>query len=614
MADVEEQEQIRPETKLQALNRALTRSWVGRYFEVEQRNSTFFQEVRAGVVCFLTVCYIIPVNSGILTDTGGTCDPALECSAGAYAGAGAACRFFDPGFAACQARFKTNIIAATCIASMIATFIMALVARMPLAVAPAMGVNAYFTYNVVGYLATGKVTYKQALAAVFVEGWIFIFISVTGARGHLVELIPKNIMYSTAAGIGTFLAFIGLQQAEGIGLVTYDGATLVSLGGCPPDQRYRMYAIYDGDFSYDSVCASNKNPDGTINWVGQTVAMGPRSANYGCGGKQMTSPTTWLGIATGIIMVVLMMKDIKASILIGILFCTFISWIPTHSATYFKDRSPTPGGQARFEYFLKGAVVPSVEMTGGMLEFKALNRSDVWVALITFLYLDFMDATSTMYAMARLVGEHVPGFVNEKGVWPRQMLTMVTDGLAIVIGSTLGTSPLTVFAESAIGIRAGGRTGISSFIIAIGFGISMFLSPIFASIPPYATGPALILVGALMMEHSRYVNWDDPRQAVPAFLTIVLMPLTYSIAYGIICGLSFVIFLWAADALWETVAVLSGYYKGQKTLYHVWLDTNSHFYAAFGKEQVLIDNLPGYKSTMPFEVEPHAKVELGDKA
>ncbi|KAL6757129.1 putative purine permease, partial [Haematococcus lacustris] len=473
MADVEEQEQIRPETKLQALNRALTRSWV----------------------CFLTVCYIIPVNSGILTDTGGTCDPALECSAGAYAGAGAACRFFDPGFAACQARFKTNIIAATCIASMIATFIMALVARMPLAVAPAMGVNAYFTYNVVGYLATGKVTYKQALAAVFVEGWIFIFIS----------LIPKNIMYSTAAGIGTFLAFIGLQQAEGIGLVTYDGATLVSLGGCPPDQRYRMYAIYDGDFSYDM--PPNKNPDGTINWWVWRQAD--------------DQPHTWLGIATGIIMVVLMMKDIKASILIGILFCTFISWIPLPPTS--RTEAPTPGGQARFESFLKGAVVPS------------------------------------MYAMARLV--------------------------------------------VSLGIRAGGRTGISSFIIAIGFGISMFLSPIFASIPPCVVP---LQVGALMMEHSRYVNWDDPRQAVPAFLTIVLMPLTYSIAYGIICGLSFVIFLWAADALWETVAVLSGYYKGQKTLYHVWLDTNSH-------EQVLIDNLPGYKSTMPFEVEPHAKVEWGTR-
>lgn len=129
------------------------------------------------------------------------------------------CRFYDPGYQDCQRQFKNNVIASTCIASMLGTLIMALIARMPLAVAPAMGVNAYFTYNVVGYLATKRVSYKQALAAAFVEGWIFIFITITGVRSRLVELIPKNVMYGTAAGIGCFLAFIGLQQNEGLGCV-----------------------------------------------------------------------------------------------------------------------------------------------------------------------------------------------------------------------------------------------------------------------------------------------------------------------------------------------------------------------------------------------------------
>ena len=134
--------------------------------------------------------------------------------------------------------------------------------------------------------------------------------------------------------------------------------------------------------------------------------------------------------------------------------------------------------------------------------------------------------------------------MDKKGSWPRQMLTMCVDGLSIVIGSTLGTSPLTVFAESAVGIKEGGRTGLTSFIIAIGFGISMFLSPIFASIPPYATGPAIVIVGAMMFEHCRHIDWLDAKKAIPAFLTIILMPLTYSIAYGIIGGLVAHLFLW----------------------------------------------------------------------
>ncbi|KAJ9505668.1 hypothetical protein QJQ45_022168, partial [Haematococcus lacustris] len=684
----------------------LTRSWVGRYFECEERFTTVLQELWAGLVCFLTVCYIIPVNAGILADTGGSCDARTDCSAEGWAeaaagndGDGSRCRFTDDKFASCVMAFKNNAIASTCIVSMISTFLMAVVARMPLAVAPAMGLNAYFTYNVVGYLGSDNVSYSQALAAVFVEGLIFLFLSITGIRGRLMELVPKNIMYATGAGIGCYLAFIGLQHAEGIALITFDPSNLVTIGGCPPDEREYMYSISNDALTFENICEVANN-SGKLEWVGVN-AMGPPSPNYRCSGKQVTSATTWLGIMTGGLMVSLMMKEVKAPILLGILFCTFISWLPNHAATFFGDSSMHPGGQARYDYFRKGALAPDISRTAGQLDFTALDTSSVWVALITFLYLDFLDATTTvsssrggrarqkqnkkekkamvMYAMARLLAEDRPlsvmspfpatsyhppatpcslhhpiaqvhGFVNEKGKWKRQLLTMCVDGVGIVIGSLLGTSPVQVFAESAVGIREGGRTGITAFVVACGFGISMFLSPIFASIPPFATGPAIVLVvsvdrpqpasplsqypllcmglmsldltlhralqGAMMMEHCRYVHWADIRQAVPAFLTIVLMPLTNSIAYGLICGLGFTIFLWCMDTIFEVVLVLTGRYKGQKTLYHVWLDSMSQVYIALGKEETLRRDLPGFEPVEVLEVEAdsHLQEAAADEA
>ncbi len=181
------------------------------------------------------------------------------------------------------------------------------------------------------------------------------------------------------------------------------------------------------------------------------------------------------------------------------------------------------------------------------------------------------------------------------------MITMCVDGLAIVVGSCLGTSPLTVFAESSVGIREGGRTGLTALVVAVGFGISMFLSPIFASIPPYATGPAIVFVGALMMEHAAHVEWEDVRKAVPAFLTILLMPLTYSVAYGVIAGIMASIAIWLFCFLLD---IGSSIIFKTKTLRHVWLDSMSPFFVAFGNEQILIDELPGYKPSGVSSLEP----------
>mmetsp|Transcript_13893 Transcript_13893/g.34200 ORF Transcript_13893/g.34200 Transcript_13893/m.34200 type:complete len:631 (-) Transcript_13893:129-2021(-) len=588
------------------LNQKVAKSWIGRYFEVNQRKSSFTTEFRAGTVTFLTMAYILAVEAGMLRDTGGPCtvDDCMFNKGQPFCMFGEPGKGFDPGYTACLEEVKRSFISATAISSLVACFLMGVMANMPLALAPGMGVNAFFTYTAVGFFGSGgMISYKQAVAAAFIEGWLFLFIAIMGIRGHVIRLVPRAVMLATSGGIGLFLAFIGLQAAEGIALITADPATLVTLGGCDLVERAYSYSPYPPDLNYDAVCGG-----GADAWAnGPPQALGPRSANYSCMGGQLRSATTWLGILGGMLMVLLMMKNTKASILVGILFITFISWIPDHKASYLGASSPIPFGEERREYFLKGAVVPSVKKTGGQLDFKALNQGDVWVALITFLYLDFLDATSTMFAMARIVAESVPGFVNEKGQWPRQLWTMVVDGIAIVIGSLLGTSPLTVFAESAVGIREGGRTGITAFIVACGFGVSMFLSPIFASIPPYATGPAIVLVGCLMMEHSRYVHWDDIRQAIPAFLTIVLMPLTYSIAYGIICGITSAIFLWLWDMVWEMLLVLCGYYKGEKTLYHVWLDGMSNFYCAFNQEHILVRDLPGYKAVtvLPFEADSH---------
>jgi len=567
---------------------------IGRYFECDRRLATVFSELRAGIICFLTVAYIIPVNSGILAATGGSCEPSEECTPEAYERDGDGCKFYDTGYEACVADVRKQLIASTCIAAMISTFIMSICARMPMAVAPAMGINAYFAYTVVGFRGTGLIGYKQALAAVFIEGIIFLFLSICGLRVKFLELIPKHILYSTTVGIGMFLSFIGLQSENGVGLVTAEGATLVTLGGCPKENQHPIYTIDPDVANFESICGGGE----------AAFNLGPAGPNYACNGGQLQAGTLWLGFMSGVMMTVLMMKGIHGSILFGLLFCTFVSWIPGHGASYFTapgyDKESVIGvragldGRQRYDYFREGAELPYTSRTGGVLEFSALNRGDVWAALITFLYLDFLDATATSFALAQLVAKQVPGFMDTLGHWPRQTMTLATDGIATIIGSLLGTSPLTIFAESAVGIRAGGKTGITSFVVAVGFLCSMFLAPIFGSIPPYATGPAIIMVGALMMERVRFVEWDEPRQAIPAFLTIITMPLTYSIAYGLVIGLLATGLVWFCDLIWETIRVLTGNGEG-KTMRHVMLDSWSNWIVAFGYEEVLIRDLPGYE-------------------
>lgn len=513
------------------LNKRFGKSRLGKYFDIEGRNTYLTAELRAGCVAFLTISYIIAVNPAILADTGGTCT--VDDCTGPTAGT-PACKFDDdPGYLACKRAVKQSLVAATCISSAIGCFMMAFLANMPLAIAPGMGINAYFTYQVVGVHGSGNVSYKEALAAVFVESWIFIFISLVGLRGRLIELVPKHIMLATAVGIGLFLSHIGFQQAEGIGLITHDAATLVALGGCPPAGRAYMYTVKDTS----QVCTLNPETK-----LPEPTGLGPRSSNYQCVKYKMRSATMWLGIWAGVLIVVLTYYEVKAAIMYGVLFATIISWIPGSAVSYLTDA--TPGGADRFEYFKRVVDVPNPSKTAGALDWAGLGNGDAWVALITFLYLDFLDATGTLFTMARLVNENVPGFIDDKARFPRRLITLCIDGFAILIGSLLGTSPLTVVAESSVGIKEGGRTGITAFMLGVGFTIACFFAPIFSSIPGFATGPALVVVGTLMIGHAREINWDDLRVAFPSFLTIVLMPLTYSIAYGVLAGILANIALW----------------------------------------------------------------------
>ncbi|KAI8819425.1 purine transporter [Fimicolochytrium jonesii] len=469
------------------LNASVAGSPVGKWFKLEgsgakneRIGSNFTTEMRAGLATFVTMAYIISVNATILSDTGGTCG----CTQGPDV-----C-LADPVYQDCLRDLRKDLITATSAIATISTFAMGLFANLPLALAPGLGVNAYFAYTVVGFHGTGKVSYQTALAAVFIEGLIFLALSLLGLRQLLTKVVPLSIKTATAAGIGLFLAFIGLQSSEGIGIVGGSSATLVTLGGCPPDFKDK---------------------------------------NGACTSRTMESPTTWVGILGFIIIAILMSYRVKGSLLIGIVFISAISWFRSTSITYFPY---TDNGNSAFDYFKQVVDVPKIRHTAGALDFN-LSSSSVWIALVTMLYVDILDTTGSLFSMAKYAG-----LVDEHGDFEGSYPAFITDAASISIGSLLGTSPNTVFIESGAGIAEGGKTGLTAIAASFFFFLSLFFAPIFASFPPWATGPALILVGVLMAQTAfADINWRYLPDAIPAFLTIAIMPMTYSIAYGLIAGL-----------------------------------------------------------------------------
>ncbi|KAI0739607.1 xanthine/uracil permease [Daedaleopsis nitida] len=475
------------------LNAQVADSVVGRHFRLEgsghpkeREGSRFFTEIRAGITTWAAMAYIISVNASILKDSGGTC----ECPAGDGC-------FTDPDYAACTAEVQRDIITTTAAISALASVLMGAFANLPIGMAPGLGLNAYLAYSVVGFHGTGFITYREAMAAVFLEGWIFLILSLLGLRQWLARIMPQSLVMAVGAGIGFFIAFIGLSSG-GLFVIGGDTTNLVGLGGCNPE-----------DYT------------------------DPTLAHY-CNTRVLRSPTMWLGIFTGgILTIFLMLYRVKGALLIGIFLTSIISW-PRHTAvTYFPD---TEAGDEAFNFFKQVVTFWPLKHTGNAISHNYGNGR-VWYALITFLYVDILgdipDTTGTLYSMAKFAGLRDPVTLDFEG----STMAYCIDAFSISMGALMGTSPVTAFIESATGIAEGGRTGITAIVTGFCFFICVFFAPIFASIPSWATGGALVIVGSLMIRNTREINWDYVGDAVPAFITILTIPLTYNIAYGVIAGL-----------------------------------------------------------------------------
>lgn len=350
------------------------------------------------------------------------------------------------------------------------------------------------TELLVGYHGSGPVPFQVALTAIFIEGWIFFALAILGMRQWLARAIPKSIKTATGVGIGLFLTIIGLTYGQGIGLITGAKDTPVSLGGCLPDNRLE-----------DGTCP---------------------------GSDKMRNPTMWIGIfCGGIFTVMLMLYRFKGAIIIGIILVSITSWPRGTPVTYFPY---TDAGNDQFDFFKKVVDFHPIENILNVQEWKISGYGGQFgLALITFLYVDILDCTGTLYGVARFAGLIDPNTQDFEG----SSIAYIVDAISISIGAILGVPPVTAFVESGAGISEGGKTGLTSIVAGLCFFISIFFAPIFASIPPWATGCVLIIVGSMMAGGVVDVNWKYLGDAVPAFLTIAIMPFTYSIADGLIAGI-----------------------------------------------------------------------------
>merc|ERR1739844_833092 len=283
-----------------------------------------------------------------------------------------------------------------------------------------------------------------------------------------------------------------------------------TLGGCPEEDRSPLVA-------YDYLCAE----------LGICIP----SDNYTCDGSGgiMRSPTAWIGIFGFWLMAILLTYKVRSSFIISIGLVTVISWFRGTGVTYFPD---TALGDAKFEYFSKVVSIEKLDLVTAKYDFSQATGSEYVLALFTLLYVDFLDTSGTLLAMVSGMG-----LLDENGDFPKSRAAFSTDALATIFGSIFGLSPITSYIESAAGIEVGARTGLTSVFTAFFFFFSIFFAPILASIPAWATGGSLIIVGALMARSLANVKWDNPAHAITAFVTVMIMSLTYSIAYGLIAGI-----------------------------------------------------------------------------
>ena len=382
----------------------------------------------------------------------------------------------------------------------------------PIALAPGMGLNAYFTYQVVGYHGSGPVPYQIAVTAVFVEGFVFVGLSLLGLRQWLARAIPKSIKLATGVGIGLYLSLIGLTYSAGIGAITGGTSTPIDIAGCSPE-----FFLEDGS------CPPS---------------------------QRFRNPTFWIGLfCGGMFTAMLLMYRVKGAIIAGILLVSIISWPRTTPVTYFPY---TPLGNSMFDFFKNVVAFHPIQRTLVVQQWNVGDYGGQFgLALITFLYVDILDCTGTLYAMARFCGAIDERTQDFEG----SAVAYLVDAFGISIGSLFGSPPVTAYIESGAGISEGGKTGLTAVFSGLCFFIAIFFAPIFASIPPWATGCTLVLIGAMMCKAAADINWRYPGDAIPAFVTLAVMPFTYSIAYGLIAGIITYIIL---NTLVKLIEVVSG--------------------------------------------------------
>lgn len=385
----------------------------------------------------------------------------------------------NPNILSASGMDRGAIFTATALSSFIATCLMALLSNYPFVLAPGMGLNAYFTYTVV--LGMGY-TWQQALAAVFAEGIIFILLSLTNVREAIFNSIPMNLKHAVSVGIGLFIAFIGLQNAK---IVVGNDSTLVSI------------------FSFKSSVA-----EGTFSSQGITVLL------------------ALIGI---LVTAVLLAKDVKGSILWGILITWVLGIICQLTHLYVPNADI--GYYSLLPDFSNGISVPSMMPTFMKMDFSIVFSLDFVVIMFAFLFVDMFDTLGTLIGVASKAD-----MLDKDGKLPRIKGALLSDAVGTTVGAMCGTSTVTTFVESASGVAEGGRTGLTSLVAAVLFGLSLLLSPIFLAIPSFATAPALIVVGYLMLTSVTKIDFNDMTEAIPCFIAIIAMPFMYSISEGISMG------------------------------------------------------------------------------
>lgn len=413
-------------------------------FKLRENHTTVKTEILAGITTFMTMAYILAVNPSILSAAG-----------------------MDQG----------AVFTATVLASFLGTVCMALFANYPFALAPGMGLNAYFAYTVVigmGY------PWQSALAAVFVEGVVFILLSFFNVREAIFNSIPFNLKKAVSVGIGFFIAFIGLQNAK----IVVGGATLVEL------------------FSLEAV-------------------EGAKMTDAGI--------TVILAILGVLITSILVIRQIKGNILWGILITWILGIICQFVGLYVPN--PDLGYYNLLPDFSAGLSVPSLAPIFAKLDFTSIPLAEFVIVVFAFLFVDMFDTLGTLIGVAAKAD-----MLDEDGKLPHIKGALMADAVATTAGAVLGTSTTTTFVESASGVSEGGRTGLTAMTTAILFALSLLLSPIFLAIPSFATAPALIVVGFYMVNQVGLIDFSDYGEGIPAFICVAAMPFFYSISEGISMG------------------------------------------------------------------------------